>query len=90
MAIVPLPARWITSVGHPAGMAVVFSVLGDSEQEAAAALARLCAALGLEVTGLPSEILGRGRWLGRARLASAETTTPPAEPPADQQATGGA
>lgn len=67
----------ITRIGHPAGMTVVFSVLGDTEAEAAAALARLCAALGLEVTGRPSEILGRGRWLGRARAVTPDAEGPP-------------
>jgi hypothetical protein len=62
-------------VRDAAVMAVVFSVLGDTEDEAQAALVRLCAALGLEVLGEPSEILGRGRWLARA--TPPDTPEPP-------------
>jgi hypothetical protein len=60
---------------HAAVMAVVYSVLGDTEGEAANALRRLCLALGLEVLGEPSEILGRGRWLARA--TPPDTPEPP-------------
>jgi hypothetical protein len=47
-------------------MAVVYSVLGDTQDEAQQALARLCERLGLEPVGRPSRIVGRDRWLGRA------------------------
>ncbi|MET7795667.1 hypothetical protein [Streptomyces decoyicus] len=47
-------------------MATTFTVLADTESEAAADLQRICRALDLEPIGRPSVILGRGRWLARA------------------------
>lgn len=47
-------------------MALVFSVLGDSPEEAAAGLARMCERMGLEPLGPPVDYGRRDRWLGRA------------------------
>ncbi len=61
---------------HTARMAVVFSVLADSPEEAARELARLCELLGLESAGAPTPVIGRDKWMGRARVA-----TPPQDRP---------
>jgi hypothetical protein len=53
-------------------MTVVFSVLGDTRDEAQAALAELCERMGLVASGPPSEIIGRDRWMARARVAVPE------------------
>ncbi|MET9222346.1 hypothetical protein ABZX65_26780 [Streptomyces sp. NPDC003300] len=57
-------------------MAVVYSVMCDTRDEAEQAMARLCELLGLEPSGPPSEVIGRDRWMGRARPATPATDQP--------------
>lgn len=55
-------------------MGVTWTVLTDSEREAQAELRRLCAALGLEPLGRPSQVLGRDRWMARAQAPATQPT----------------
>jgi hypothetical protein len=50
-----------------APMAVTFAVLGDTEPEAASELQRMCERLDLEPVGPPHRVVGRAKWMGRAR-----------------------
>lgn len=52
-------------------MATVYSVLCDSPGEAERALSQLCDQLDLEPSGPPTEVVGRSKWMGRARPAPA-------------------
>lgn len=50
-------------------MGVTWTVLAESEPEVRAELERACEALGLEPLGRPSRVVGRDRWMARARPA---------------------
>lgn len=63
-------------------MAVMFTVHADSEGEARAELARLCAALGMVPAGRVMQLPGRPRWMARARKTPrAESPIPDATAP---------
>lgn len=51
-------------------MGVTWTVLAESEPEVRAELERACEALGLVPLGRPSRVVGRDRWMARARPAS--------------------
>lgn len=51
---------------------MVYTVLADTEREVAAALDRLCAALGLAPLSRPQRVVGRARWMARAQTPTRE------------------
>lgn len=50
-------------------MAVVYAVQGDSEDECARELARICEVFGARPVGRIMQLTGRSRWMARAEPA---------------------
>lgn len=69
--ITPLPR----CNGHTVAMGVTWTVFAESEPEALAELERACQLLGLEPLGRPSQVIGRDRWMARARVPSPQVAT---------------